>query len=71
MIDRNKKFKLAERCSYLKVCYLAEDLKCFGYKTDCALYKKSNDEYCSESQFNDAMDKLINKTMLKYQNLPK
>ncbi len=71
MIDRNKKFKVAERCLYLKVCYLADELKCFGYKTDCALYQKSNDENCSEERFDEAMDKLINKTMLKYQEIPK
>jgi len=70
MIDRDKKFKVAERCLYLKVCFLADDLKCFGYKNDCVLYLKSNNENCSEERFNDAMDKLINKTMLKYQNIP-
>ena len=70
MIDREKKFKVAERCLYLKVCYLAEDLKCFGYKTDCVLYQKSNNEKCSQIRFDDAMDKLINKTMLKYQDIP-
>ncbi len=68
MIDKSKKFKVAERCLYLKVCYLAEELKCFGYKTDCALYQKSNNEKCSEQRFNDAMNKLINVTMLKYQD---
>ena len=71
MIDRNKKFKVAERCLYLKVCYLAEDLKCFGYKTDCTLYQKSNGENCSVERFDEAMDKLINKTMLKYQDISK
>lgn len=64
------KLKVAERCLYLKVCYLAEELKCFGYKTDCPLYLKSNNKPCSNERFNDAMDKLINKTMAKYQNLP-
>ncbi len=70
MIDRNKKFKVAERCFYLKACYLAEDLKCFGYKTDCVLYQKSNGTFCSARNFDDAMNKIINKTMLKYQDIP-
>lgn len=62
--------KVAERCVYLKVCYLADELKCFGYKTDCSLYQKSNGELYSESRFDEAMDKLINKTMLKYHKIP-
>ena len=57
----------AGRCAYLKACYLAEELKCFGYKTDCPLYQESNGEYYNEGRFNDAMDKLINKTISKYQ----
>jgi hypothetical protein len=69
--EKNKKIKVAERCLYLKVCYLAEDLKCFGYKSDCSLYQKSNGEHCTEIEFDSAMDKLINKTMLKYQKIPK
>lgn len=63
--------KKAERCVYLKVCYLAEELKCFGYKTDCPLYQQSNGEDYNEDRFNKAMDKLINKTMAKYHNIPK
>ena len=62
--------KKAERCLYLKVCYLADELKCFGYKTDCPLYMKSNNEECSEAAFNESMDKLINKTMQKHHNNP-
>lgn len=60
----------AERCSYLKACFLAEELRCFGYKTDCPLYRKSNGEYLSEKCFHEAMDRLINKTMLKYHKVP-
>jgi len=59
-----------ERCAYLKVCYLATELKCFGYKTDCPLYQKSNNENYNEDRFHDAMDRLINKTMAKYHQLP-
>lgn len=55
------------RCAYIKACYLAEELKCFGYKTDCPLYQKTNGEYFNEDRFNDAMDRLINKTIAKYQ----
>lgn len=54
------------RCAYLKACYLAEELKCFGYKTDCPLYQKSSGQYFDEDQFNEAMDRLINKTLAKY-----
>ena len=63
----NKAPRKIERCAYTKACYLAEELKCFGYKTDCPLYQKSNGEFCNEDRFNDAMDKLINKTIAKYQ----
>jgi hypothetical protein len=62
--------KKNERCAYLKCCYLAEGLKCFGYKTDCVLYLKSNGEQYSEARFHDAMNRLINKTRAKYEKLP-
>jgi hypothetical protein len=60
-----------KRCAYLKYCYLAEAANCFGYKTDCPLYMVSNDEEVAENRFHKAMDELINKTILKYQDLPK
>jgi len=60
-------FHKVERCAYIRACYLAEELRCFGYKTDCPLYQKSNGEYYSHERFNEAMDKLINKTIAKYQ----
>jgi len=62
--------KPACRCAYIRACYLAEELKCFGYKTDCPLYQKSNGDYYSEPRFNEAMDRLINRTRAKYENLP-
>lgn len=58
--------KKAERCAYIKACYLAEELKCFGYKADCPLYKKSNGEYLNEERFNAAVDELIDKTKAKH-----
>lgn len=58
------------RCAYIRACYLAEELRCFGYRTDCVLYQKSNGEYFNESRFHEAMDKLIDKTKAKYENLP-
>jgi len=61
--------KKAERCAYLKACYLAEELKCFGYKTDCVLYQESNGEEFDQSRFDQAVDRLINKTMAKYHEL--
>ena len=50
---------------------MADDLRCFGYKTDCPLYMKSNGEFCTDGRFHDAMDKLIDKTRSKYLNLKK
>ncbi len=63
--------KRAERCSYIRVCYLAESLNCFGYKIDCPLYQKSNGLYFDEKRFDDAMNRLINKTRAKFDKLPK
>lgn len=59
------------RCAYTRVCYIAEELRCFGFRTDCVLYKKSNGEAYSESKFHEAMDTLIDKTRAKYERLPK
>ncbi len=60
------KIKNATRCAYVTSCYLAEELKCFGYKTDCPLYMKSNGEMLSQTRFDQAMDNLINKTKARY-----
>lgn len=54
------------RCRYLRDCYLAEELKCFGYKSDCPLYQESNDESYNEDRFDEAMDRLIDKTRRKH-----
>jgi len=62
--------KIAERCLYIRACYLAEELRCFGYRSDCPLYQKSNGRYCDEKRFDQAMDKLIDKTRAKFENLP-
>lgn len=62
-------YRQAERCSYTKVCYLADSLKCFGFKTDCVLYMRCNGEPCDESRFHEAMDKLIDKTRAKHQKI--
>ncbi|RKX29639.1 MAG: hypothetical protein DRP47_01270 [Candidatus Zixiibacteriota bacterium] len=62
--------KKAERCSYIRACYLAEGLKCFGYKSDCPLYQKSNGKFLSKQRFDEAMDRLIDKTKVKYEKLP-
>ena len=61
-----KPLKPVSRCAYLKSCYLAEELKCFGYKTDCALYQQSNDEEFSRERFDEAMDRLINRTKERF-----
>ena len=60
----------SKRCAYLKSCYLAEAANCYGYKTDCPLYLVSNDEEISEVFFNKAVDELINKTKLRYEDFP-
>ena len=70
-MNRKSICKKPERCVYLKACYLAEELKCFGYKTDCPLYQQSNGEFYSESRFNDAVDRLIDKTRARHANLKK
>ena len=56
----------ASRCVYQRVCYLAEDLKCFGFKADCVLYMKSNGQEFDQRQFDEAMDELINTTRAKF-----
>ena len=68
---RKKEYKPSIRCSYINACYLADELKCFGYKIDCPLYMKSNGEYCDEGRFHDAMNRLIDKTKAKYDKLGK
>ena len=66
-----KSTKTVCRCAYTRVCYLAEELRCFGYRTDCVLYLKSNNETYSEERFHEAMNTLINKTRARYERLPK
>jgi len=68
---QKKEYKPSTRCSYINSCYLAEELKCFGYKTDCPLYMKSNGENCDESRFHEAMNRLIDRTKAKYDKLKK
>lgn len=58
-----------ERCAYLCVCYLAEAMRCFGYKADCPLYLRSNGEQLGESCFHEAMDRLIDKTKAEFEHL--
>ena len=57
------------RCTYLKSCYLAEELKCYGFMTDCPLYMRSNGEECNEARFHAAMDRLIHRTWQKHERL--
>ncbi len=58
--------KPSARCAYQSSCYLAEDLKCYGYKTDCALYRKTNGEELGVGVFDHAMNLLINRTREKH-----
>lgn len=61
-MPQKQSIKKRTRCAYIMSCYLADELKCFGYKTDCALYQKSNGEFYSQARFDQAMDELIKKT---------
>jgi len=63
---KEKRFTPVVRCAYIKSSYLAEKLQCFGYKTDCPLYQKSNGEYYSKASFDAAMDQLIVRTKNKH-----
>ena len=54
-MSEHPKTKRACRCTYIRACYLAEELKCFGFKADCPLYRKSNGQFCSEARFHEAM----------------
>ena len=69
-MDTTEKKKKVARCAYIKACFMAEELNCFGYKTDCPLYQKSNGMELSEERFNEALDQLINKTYAKYHKIP-
>jgi|GEM_PF-2348658 len=60
---------MAVRCAYLKSCYLAEALECYGFKADCPLYKQTNGEPYSQARFHAAMDRLIIKTKEKHERL--
>jgi len=62
-------YRQSERCSYTKACYLAESLKCFGFKTDCILYQRCNGEPYDEERFHEAMDKLIDKARAKHEQI--
>ncbi len=59
--------KKTVRCTYLKSCYLASALECFGFKTDCPLYMRDNDEPCNAARFDAAMDELILRTRRKHE----
>jgi len=61
--------KKKQECTYIKVCYLAEGLNCFGFKMDCPLYQKSNGEYLSMANFHKSVDELIDKTKAKHMGL--
>jgi hypothetical protein len=61
--------KKTVRCTYVDECYLAEELKCYGYMTDCPLYMHCNDEPCSEVRFDAAMDRLIARTKAKHDRM--
>jgi len=47
------------KCFYTDVCYLAEALKCYGYKTDCILFTPIADHSATIEEFHLAVNKLI------------
>jgi hypothetical protein len=61
--------KRHERCAYIRCCYLADALNCYGFKADCALYLRSNREMLSDADFDRAMNTLIDKVRAEDQNL--
>lgn len=61
--------KKKQECAYVKVCYFAEAMNCFGYKQDCPLYRKSNGDYLSAADFHKTIDELIDKTKAKHMGL--
>ena len=64
--NSKKARKKPECCAYRDSCYIASELNCFGYKTDCILYRQSNGEQMAGILFDKAMDELIDKTRHKY-----
>jgi hypothetical protein len=54
------------RCKYIDVCYMADGLQCYGYKSDCVLYRKSNNETVTTADFHRAFDELIRRTKAKH-----
>jgi len=64
-----KQFKQSECCAYKKCCYLADELECFGYKIDCVLYLKSNNEFFTRKSFDEAVNRLIDKTRARFEGL--
>ena len=62
--DRENPIK--RRCAWVMKCYLAEELRCFGFKTDCPLYRQSNGEAFDQEGFDRAMDELIDQARAKH-----
>ncbi len=61
--------KQHERCAFIRCCYLADELNCYGFKADCALYQRSNGALLPEKAFNRAVDNLIDKVRAKDERL--
>lgn len=61
--------KQHERCAFIRCCYLADELDCFGFKADCVLYQRSNGVMLPEEAFNNAVDDLIDRVRAKAERL--
>lgn len=47
------------KCLYTDVCYLSESLRCYGYQTECVLYKPDDGRVATAEDFHKAMNSLI------------
>lgn len=66
---RDKTPQKTEKCAYIKCCYLAEALECYGYKSDCILYLKSNNCFFTRKAFDEAVNRLIDRSKVRHEQL--
>jgi hypothetical protein len=65
-MGKEKDNPIKHRCAWVMKCYLAEELRCFGFKIDCPLYRQSNGDSFDQEGFDKAMDELIDQTRAKH-----
>ncbi len=69
MTKRNTEIPKTVRCAYLHCCYMADLLDCYGYKLDCILYLKSNNQFYTTRAFDEAVNRLIDKAKVKHHKI--